>query len=219
MDEKVINAIVRCLNSPASKTLSIILGLISGFWLSNLYVTHNCQKQIKKQPQNKDYFEKELKNKKNQILISWVAISFILIAPIAINFFFSLNVLYPTAPLLGNQQWLGFWGSYMGGVIGAIVTGVAFCFTYKQNEEQHAETRKIMQEEKFKDVRPYLSADQITPSELSESYRDIEIFEYSGDSIPIPALWVISANRNQLLKKIRKCMNNYYVSCVRTTNL
>ena len=157
MGVKLINIIVNCLNSPTFRTLSIILGLIGGLLLSNLHVTRKYIKRIEKQPQNKDYLEKELEKEKKQIIIYWIAIIFILIAPIAINFFFSLNVQYPTAPHLGNTDWLGFWGSYTGGVIGAIVTGIAFFFTYTQNQKQHEETRKQMEAQNRLKILPILS--------------------------------------------------------------
>ncbi len=137
--------------------LPIILGLIVGLLLCNLHVTYKYQNRIKKQPQNKDYLEKELEKEKKQVIIYWLAIVFILIAPIVINFFFSLDIQFPTAPHLGNTEWLGFWGSYTGGVIGAIVTGIAFFFTYKQNEKQHDETRKQMLDQQRLQVLPILS--------------------------------------------------------------
>ncbi len=42
-----------------------------------------------------------------------------------------------TAEDLGNVEWLGFWGSYLGGVVGCAAALIALFITFKQQEQHH----------------------------------------------------------------------------------
>ena len=59
-----------------------------------------------------------------------------ILIPIAINLLLYLPI--PTPSNLGNTEWLGFWGSYVGGCLGGISTLVTIYITIKYYEKQDA---------------------------------------------------------------------------------
>ena len=73
----------------------------------------------------------------------WILIFFLFfLIPCIINSFF-MKWHLPTAGGLGNAEWLGFWGSYIGSFLGILVTLGSFYWTYRQNEEQNRQNREL----------------------------------------------------------------------------
>lgn len=58
-----------------------------------------------------------------------------LLTPFILYLLFLCLRLFPAAPELGNSEWLGFIGSYVGGCIGGIATLLAVYYTIKQSTE------------------------------------------------------------------------------------
>ena len=118
----------------------------------------------------------DIKRKKSYlyVLIYLATLAAITFAPIVINdALSSTSFTYKTATDLGNPQWLGFWGSYMGGVVSALAAVVAFFLTYRQNEKQHEETRRQMLEQQRMQVLPILSIKEIAYSYTSASRQGL----------------------------------------------
>ena len=71
--------------------------------------------------------------------------------PLCILFAFSLPVFVNTAFLLfhfntgaelNNATWLGFWGSYLGGLLSSVAALIALYLTYRQQERYHKEAKE-----------------------------------------------------------------------------
>lgn len=70
-------------------------------------------------------------------------ILFILIficVPWIVNSLLDLNI--KTATGVGNAEWLGFWGAYVGSALGVFVTFLAFTLTYRQNARQNEDIKE-----------------------------------------------------------------------------
>jgi hypothetical protein len=63
-------------------------------------------------------------------VLSAVLLLIAILLPILVNQCF-INLFMKSAPL-GNKEWLGFFGSYLGGIIGAFATLIALFATYQQ---------------------------------------------------------------------------------------
>lgn len=72
----------------------------------------------------------------------WILITIILITPVVINGFFLSPLTLPSN--LGNEEWLTFWGSYIGGGIGGIGTLIAVFFTIQYYEKQNERSRRAV---------------------------------------------------------------------------
>lgn len=74
------------------------------------------------------------------VFIVFGAILLILVvaSPIITNCLLS-NFDFKTAVGLGNDDWLNFWGTYIGSSLGVLATFIAFAFTYLQNSKQNKE--------------------------------------------------------------------------------
>lgn len=89
-----------------------------------------------------------------------------ILLPILVNQCF-INLFMKSAPL-GNKEWLGFFGSYLGGIIGAFATLIALFATYKQNELQHRVTRDEMHEQNRLDILPFINYSWVSPETLTD---------------------------------------------------
>jgi len=88
-----------------------------------------------------------MKNKLNQIydyiksnqklckyfLIAFVCVIFLI--PFLINLLLYIPI--PSAGQIGAVDWLGFWGSFLGSLIGALTALIALFATYRQQEKHH----------------------------------------------------------------------------------
>jgi len=80
--------------------------------------------------------------------VLWVLAIIVLLTPALINvLFLNTLVIIPTAEGLGNREWLSFWASYMGGILGIVATLIAFSFTARQNSLQHKQMQTELKEQ------------------------------------------------------------------------
>lgn len=75
----------------------------------------------------------------NKKLIIFAIIGAIAVPPV-LNALLCINI--PTAPDLGNQDWLSFWGGYLGGIVGMVGTIIALLISYQQNKQLHKDAKK-----------------------------------------------------------------------------
>ena len=101
--------------------------------------------------------------------------------PLCILFSFSLPLLvniaflklnFKTGTDLNNVTWLGFWGSYLGGLLGSVAALIALFLTNRQQERYHSEEKES---DRLR-VLPAISCSLIAPDlEKSPTLRCIEI--------------------------------------------
>jgi len=68
--------------------------------------------------------------------------------------FTSNIVTIPTAEGLGNKEWLDFWASYIGGILGIAATLIAFSLTAKLNDFQHKQMQEELKEQERINIMP-----------------------------------------------------------------
>ena len=111
----------------------------------------------------------------------WILIFFLFfLIPCIINSFF-MKWHLPTAGGLGNAEWLGFWGSYIGSFLGILVTLGSFYWTYRQNEKFHRQNRQSIEEERRLSVLPIIQFD-IKVLEKLPFNIDVDCFSF-GDEL------------------------------------
>lgn len=74
-------------------------------------------------------------------MICTATIAFAILLPKIVNCRF-INGNYVTGADLTNKEWLGFWGSYLGGLLGSIAALVALFLTIHQQEKHHADAEE-----------------------------------------------------------------------------
>ncbi len=93
-----------------------------------------------------------------------------------------------TASGLGNKEWLGFWGSYLGSGLGAITTLIAFLATYRQNATQHRQAQEQIVDQIRLSVRPILELKTKQFNSLTEAkYYNVLSFKPDGQTEIFPA--------------------------------
>ena len=73
---------------------------------------------------------------KKKTLFIILVISTILIIPIAINFLLMLPTPFKLNVLGSKEDWLSFWGTYIGGIIASSVSFVILYLTLLQNKKE-----------------------------------------------------------------------------------
>ena len=68
-----------------------------------------------------------------KVIIS-IAVVVMLLLPIFLNLLLYTSI--PTANDLGNKEWLGFWGSYIGGCFGGLCTLITIYLTIRYYVKQ-----------------------------------------------------------------------------------
>ena len=81
---------------------------------------------------------KRLKNTTSTLIICIVIILVSMLLPLFVNHIFK-NSNYETAEGLGNSEWLGFWGSYLGGIFSSSAALIALYITIRQQELHHTD--------------------------------------------------------------------------------
>lgn len=71
-----------------------------------------------------------------------------------------------TGPGLGNAEWLGFWGSYIGSILGVMATFLAFLTTYLQNKKQHHQTRELAHQQAEQNKRQHQQTQQMMTEQI-----------------------------------------------------
>ncbi|HBF0730817.1 TPA: hypothetical protein KNO10_004033 [Clostridioides difficile] len=96
---------------------------------------------------------KDIKESLQEKPVRWilgVAIIAIIIIPLIVTF--TISVRNPIFSFNESNGWLGFWGSYLGGILGGLATLMAVVITTNQTriiqEENKLETREIQAESK-----------------------------------------------------------------------
>jgi hypothetical protein len=89
-----------------------------------------------------------------------------------INFPLLLNKLLflqgpPTPEDLGNQEWLAFWASFIGSLIGGIATFIAVILTLNHSEKQNKKIQDKQDEIRIRDVYPFLDIETYSPKEFN----------------------------------------------------
>lgn len=119
-----------------------------------------------------------------------------------------------TAPDLENKEWLGFWGSYLGGCIGGICSLITIYVTIKYYDRQEAEHKKELEdqllkhekeirEEVIRKYRPLLILHPCGGSGLEEKYNPFfvniqNVSEYAAIDIVVENIY------KQILKRDSK---------------
>ena len=67
-----------------------------------------------------------------------LCILFPIILPVLVNTAF-LQLHFNTGAELNNATWLGFWGSYLGGLLSSVAALIALYLTYRQQDQHHKE--------------------------------------------------------------------------------
>lgn len=78
-------------------------------------------------------------NTKIAIVICSIVMLCATFTPKIVNFLFMEKV-FPSANDLQNPEWLGFWGSYLGGLLGSVAALIALVLTIWQQDKYHADT-------------------------------------------------------------------------------
>lgn len=107
-----------------------------------------------------------------KVIIS-IAVVVMLLLPIFLNLLLYTSI--PTANDLGNKEWLGFWGSYIGGCFGGLCTLITIYLTirYYEKQENEHKTELAVQMEKH---------DEEMKNELLRKYRPLIILRPNGGS-------------------------------------
>lgn len=105
------------------------------------------------------------------IIIAVVVV--MIIVPILVNLLLFVSI--PTATDLGNKEWIGFWGSYIGGCFGGLCTLITIYLTihYYEKQEIDHKTELAMQMKRH---------DEEMKTELLRKYRPILILRPNGGS-------------------------------------
>ena len=105
-----------------------------------------------------------------KVIIS-IAVVVMLLLPIFLNLLLYTSI--PTANDLGNKEWLGFWGSYIGGCFGGLCTLITIYLTirYYEKQENEHKTELAVQMEKH---------DEEMKNELLRKYRPLLILRPNG---------------------------------------
>lgn len=118
-----------------------------------------------------------MKNKKqknsNQKWMWLIFAVFALLIPVFVNLIFKYGSI-GSAPDLGNAPWLGFWGSYLGGLLGSIAALLAIFESRRQAKEQREENNKMRR----LSVLPIFNLNQI---HLNPILDDSEYVSYGPD--------------------------------------
>ena len=83
--------------------------------------------------------EKKIEAYKNRDVVKLVLVA-IVISPILIAVFVSLPIL---DGLSASNDWIGFWGGYIGAILGGIITLYVLLETIRDNKEQQRRNERI----------------------------------------------------------------------------
>lgn len=110
---------------------------------------------------------------KNLKIIIVIAVIVMVGVPVLLNVLLCVSI--PTASDLGNKEWIGFWGSYIGGCFGGLCTLITIYLTirYYEKQENEHKTELAVQMEKH---------DEEMKTELLRKYRPILILRPNGGS-------------------------------------
>lgn len=75
-------------------------------------------------------------------LLSWAAVLVFFGVPIFVNFMLLTDIRHYINVVCNASGWLGFFGSYYGGIISAAVSFVILYYTIKENKKEHEENLK-----------------------------------------------------------------------------
>ena len=92
---------------------------------------------------NKVNRTKRFKNTTSTLILCIVIVIVSMLLPPLVNFIFQ-KAHYKTAPELGNPEWLGFWGSYLGGIFSSTAALIALYITTRQQELHHSDSLTII---------------------------------------------------------------------------
>lgn len=88
---------------------------------------------------NKPQKNKRIKRTTLVLVICIVIALISLLLPPLVNHMF-INAHFETGADLGNSEWLGFWGSYLGGVFSSSAALIALYITISQQEHHHSDS-------------------------------------------------------------------------------
>lgn len=103
--------------------------------------------------------------------------------PLGLNFLLSIN--FPSAPHLGNPEWLSFWGGYLGGIVGMIGTIIALLISYQQNKRLHEEERQRSIEQNRLQIIPYMSIAKVDHDFSSNKPEDLSLIDLHESTVYI----------------------------------
>ncbi|SCI71243.1 hypothetical protein [Intestinibacter bartlettii] len=162
--------------------------------------------------------EKKLKSKRVYLLI-------ILIITILIAIPFVLGVLIPKESLIPNlsqsNDWIGFWGSYTGGILGGLCTLTVMYFTRKDTryiQEQNRKLEEIKEKKEFcNEIAEHIS---IYLTDIS-SYFFAQYLNRINENVPQNENHHLSQNRNNNLPQINrsKAINMYFLLRIKLNNI
>lgn len=173
--------------------------------------------------------EKKLKFKKVYLLI-------ILIIIILIAIPFVLGVLIPKESLIPNlsqsNDWIGFWGSYTGGILGGLCTLTVMYFTRKDTryiQEENKELTLKMQKEnrKLEEIKEKKQFCNEIAEHISIYLTDISNYFFSqylnriNENVPQNENQHLSQNRNENLPQIDRsnAINMYFLLRIKLNNI
>ncbi|HBG3258415.1 TPA: hypothetical protein KP562_002621 [Clostridioides difficile] len=147
---------------------------------------------------------KDIKESLQEKPVRWilgVAIIAIIIIPLIVTF--TISVRNPIFSFNESNGWLGFWGSYLGGILGGLATLVAVVITTNQTrkiqEDNTIETRKIQK-------------DNIERMKREEKNRRKRIFADDIMECIVKYLAEISEcfyNKQKIEQYLEKCISYY----------
>lgn len=105
------------------------------------------------------------------ILIAVVIL--IVLIPIIVNWLLYAPI--PTPADLGNEEWVSFWGSYLGGCFGGVCTLITIYATIKYYEKQDREHKKELEDQREEHEKEL-------HEEIIRRYRPLLILQPNGGS-------------------------------------
>lgn len=158
-----------------------------------------------------------MKNNNNSIdilkilkTIIGITVLIMIVAPILVNVFMYFS--FPTVKDLGNKEWIGFWGSYIGGCFGGFCTLVTIYLTIRYYEKQESEHKtelanqmekheEEMKNELLRKYRPLLILRPNGGSGLEEKYNPFSLHvsnlsEYAAINVIVDGVYEPKIDRN-----------------------
>lgn len=112
--------------------------------------------------------------KRNRWLWLWLAVGFVLIilVPLAMDWLIIGNS-FPSN--ISNSEWVGFFGGYIGSIIGAFVSLVGIIITIKHTSSENKRDREL-------EIRPFCLANSIPAKNLNPCFEThLMLFGYNPD--------------------------------------
>ena len=158
-----------------------------------------------------------MKNNNNSIdilkilkTIIGITVLIMIVAPILVNVIMYFS--FPTVKDLGNKEWIGFWGSYIGGCFGGFCTLVTIYLTIRYYEKQESEHKtelanqmekheEEMKNELLRKYRPLLILRPNGGSGLEEKYNPFSLHvsnlsEYAAINVIVDGVYEPKIDRN-----------------------